>query len=165
MAEIKSSSQSHKTGTFRGAVWADETIPLLPLCQVTIMCNKDKWLALTEKKSACSTKLLHMSGATQIQTAPGVLVSFHSTSGWRRLCRRREKKAESGKVRSLSKAPGSTFELMAPLQLCLQPASTLQGLPRSYLMKTWWSSSLSLPPFNLTPPRLSAGTPERRLGS
>lgn len=42
------------------------------------------------------------------------------------------------------KASGAAFQLVALLQLRLQPASTLQGLPRSYLMKTWWSSSLSL---------------------
>lgn len=34
------------------------------------------------------------------------------------------------------KASGAAFQLVALLQLRLQPASTLQGLPRSYLMKT-----------------------------
>lgn len=55
MTELKSSNRSHKTGTLRGDAKAEETIPLLPLCQVTIMYNKDKWLAL-KKKKACGIK-------------------------------------------------------------------------------------------------------------
>lgn len=185
MAELKFSSQSHKTGTFRGAARAEETIPPPPpLCHVTIMCNKDKWLAIKKKlkKKHAALKLLLLA-RRQIMTTSGVPALRGSVPG---RCRPRCFRSTAAAVETRAEA-SSQDENANVWRLLVLPSSS--WLSSSYVFSQprhsracqghiWWkhdeaavylSSFQSCFPgfsfFFFTSLRLSAGTAERRQGS
>lgn len=193
MAELKFSSQSHKTGTFRGAARAEETIPPPPpLCHVTIMCNKDKWLAIKKKrKKACGAKLLLLA-RRQIMTTSGVPALRGSVPG---RCRPRcfrsttaavETRAEESSQDENANVRSGVWRLLVLPTSSWLSSSYVFSQPRHSRAcqgHIWWKHdeaavylSSSLPPFNLASPgflffffftslSLSAGTAERRRGS
>lgn len=115
MAELKSSSRSHKTDTFRGATWAEETILLLPLCHVTIMCNEDKWLTLL-KKNLLLLARRHKSKQRWVFWRYAALRLDDVT---RAAFAEESSQAKNENVRWGSEVPRSAFQLMALLQLRL----------------------------------------------
>lgn len=167
MAELKSSSRSHKTGTFRGVVWAEETIPLLPLCHVTIMCNKDKWLTLKQEKKKSAT----FSEATQMETALGVPALCRSASGWchQRCCLHREKftgqkwKRPIGVRRSPFRLPARGSTPATSLASVDTPGPAKVISDENMMKQQFISPPRSLLSISLL--RVSAGTAERRRGS